>query len=175
MPALLSAFFHTAWIVILLVYAGATGSWPQACATSDGVAYIAVLGGLLFSYALNLAIDLALTLHSLRGAPFEASKRRWVAPLLYASTLPLVTALGLTGARCKGGFWALFTSYTAAGPTRCGSFRPRGARLASLASSGRCRARPACCGSCSAAVRAGCSHDELSRATLPGWLWGVDS
>ncbi|KAL4421634.1 hypothetical protein ABPG75_010925 [Micractinium tetrahymenae] len=95
-PALLSAFFHAAWILILLVYAGATHSWPRACATDDGVAYVAVFSGLLFCYALNLVIDLALTFHSLRGAPFEAGKRRWVVPLLYAATLPLVAALCFT-------------------------------------------------------------------------------
>ena len=37
--------------------------------------------------------------YSLRGAPFEASKRHWVVPLLYAVTAPLVTGLALTGGR----------------------------------------------------------------------------
>jgi hypothetical protein len=46
-----------------------------------------------------LLIDIALVYHSLQGAPFEVSKRRWVVPLLYASTVPLALQLAFTGER----------------------------------------------------------------------------
>lgn len=57
----------------------------------------ALLIGYLAAFGLNLAIDLALVAHSLRGAPFQPSRRRWVEPLLYAATLPLGAGLLLTG------------------------------------------------------------------------------
>lgn len=97
-PALMSAFFHVAWIVILLTWAGVTGAWPGRCSSSGGVQYLVLGGGLLGSFAVNLAVDVLLVYHSLQGAPFEASKRRWVVPLLYTATGPLVCTLGFTGA-----------------------------------------------------------------------------
>jgi hypothetical protein len=92
-PAALSGLFHASWILILLVWAGAKGAWPGRCASGDGVQYAVVLGGLLGSFAANLVLDALLVWHSLQGAPFEASKRRWVVPLLYAATAPLVAQL----------------------------------------------------------------------------------
>lgn len=94
-PALLSAAFHVAWIVILLAWAAATDGWPRHCASSSGEQYAVLFVAFLAACATNLAIDLLLAWHSLRGAPFEASKRAWVALLLYASTAPLVVQLGL--------------------------------------------------------------------------------
>lgn len=67
----------------------------------------ALLIGYLAAFGLNLLIDLLLVGHSLRGAPFELSKRRWVEPLLYAATLPLGAGLSLTGAALLSGCWAL--------------------------------------------------------------------
>jgi len=96
-PAGLSAFFHGAWIVILLVWAGATHSWPGHCGSHEGAQYAAMFGAFLLTSALKLVVDLLLVWHSLRGAPFEAHKRRWVEPLLYASTAPLLLQLGLSG------------------------------------------------------------------------------
>lgn len=98
-PAGLSGLFHVAWIVILLVWAGATGSWPQHCASHEGAQYTALFGAFLLTFALNLVVDVLLMVHSLRGAPFEARKRRWVVALLYGSTAPLLLQLGLAGAR----------------------------------------------------------------------------
>ncbi|EFN60123.1 expressed protein, partial [Chlorella variabilis] len=92
----MSAFFHVAWIVILLTWAGVTGAWPGRCSSSGGVQYLVLGGGLLGSFAVNLAVDVLLVYHSLQGAPFEASKRRWVVPLLYTATGPLVCTLGFT-------------------------------------------------------------------------------
>lgn len=103
-PAGLSGLFHVAWIVILLVWAGATGSSPRHCASHEGAQYAALFGAFLLTFALNLLVDVLLMVHSLRGAPFEASKRRWVVPLLYASTAPLLLQLGLAGAHA-GRLW----------------------------------------------------------------------
>ncbi|PRW60300.1 alpha beta-hydrolase isoform B [Chlorella sorokiniana] len=95
-PAGLSGLFHAAWIVILLVWAGATSGWPGHCASHEGAQYAALFGAFLLTFGLNLIVDLLLMWHSLRGAPFEASKRSWVVPLLYASTAPLLLQLGLS-------------------------------------------------------------------------------
>lgn len=100
-PALLSALFHASWIAILLIWAGATGSWPGRCASSDGVQYVVLFLGFLITFGANMFIDGLLVYHSLQGGPFEASRRRWVAPLLYAATVPLVATLGFTG-RLRG-------------------------------------------------------------------------
>lgn len=101
-PAGLSGLFHAAWIIILLVWAGATGGWPGHCTSHEGAQYAALFGAFLLTSALNLVIDVLLVRHSLQGAPFEASKRRWVVPLLYASTAPLVLQLGLAGVQGVG-------------------------------------------------------------------------
>lgn len=92
-PALLSGLFHAAWLLIVLVWAGAKDAWPGHCASGDGVQFAVVLGGLLASFAANLVVDALLVWHSLQGAPFQASRRRLVVPLLYAATAPLAAQL----------------------------------------------------------------------------------
>jgi hypothetical protein len=98
-PAFLSGVFHAFWIVIILAWAGAKGAWPGHCASSDGVQYGVMVGGLLGSFAANLVVDALLVYHSTRGSPFEVSKRRWVVPLLYSATVPLGATLAFSGER----------------------------------------------------------------------------
>ena len=97
-PALLSVLFHAVWIVVLLVLALASAEWPRLdhCESHEGVQYVVLFAALLAVFAANLAIDVLLAATSLHGAPFEASKRHWVEPLLYAATVPLVATLCFT-------------------------------------------------------------------------------
>ena len=69
--------------------AGSCG-WP-----ADG--YLALMAGLFATYCLHLALDSALAAASLRGAPFEPSKRWAVVPLLYSATLPFLAQMAFTG------------------------------------------------------------------------------
>lgn len=104
MHALLSALFHATWIVVLLVAAaGAAAARPGVGTSGQGVQYLALFIAYLAVFGVNLVLDLLLAWHSLQGAPFEASKRRWVVPLLYACTAPLVATLGLTGGQAGRG------------------------------------------------------------------------
>ena len=47
-------------MIALLVGAAAAGAWPGDCASDDGTSYLVLFAAFLGTYALHLALDLAL-------------------------------------------------------------------------------------------------------------------
>lgn len=80
----------------MLVGASATGNWPGPCDSHEGVQLTVLFAAFFACFTAGAAIDTALFFAGLRGAPFEESKRRWVVPLLYLGTVPLVIQLAFT-------------------------------------------------------------------------------
>lgn len=88
-PAGLFCFYHASWVIILLVSAGVTDSWPRSCSSSEGQHYIALFILFFAACLVAIPIEAGLFYWGMQGGPFEQSKRKPVVPLLYASTFPL--------------------------------------------------------------------------------------
>ncbi|KAK9821582.1 hypothetical protein WJX81_008445 [Elliptochloris bilobata] len=80
-PAGLGAFFHGIWVIIVAAESAHFDAW-HVCPGS-GPVYDVALGGLLAVFCMSAVNQTIMTLISLRGAPLELRKRRWVVPALY--------------------------------------------------------------------------------------------
>ena len=96
LPAALAFTFHFSWVIILLVGALASGEWPSHCESWQGVQYIILFAAYFGSFAVASVNDALLFYHGVKGAPFEEKKRKYVVPLLYLGTVPLLIQAAAT-------------------------------------------------------------------------------
>ena len=97
LPASLAFLYHFGWATVLLVGAAATDEWfgsNRPC--TEGVHYAIMFTIFFATFTVAAVIDALLFYHGVKGAPFEESKRKWVVPLLYVGTIPLVVQFAAT-------------------------------------------------------------------------------